>query len=409
VLDAVVARALVKDPAGRFQSAEEFVLALDEARRAIASGTGGAAQNTAGFVPVGPPPPLGPEDSFVAPPDEEPRERGKWPFIALALLALALIGFAVFKAATKTEHVEIPRVTGLDVGRARARLERKGLSVAVHDVRNKKDPGAVLGSDPAAGKSVDKGSKVTLLVSSGPGQVTVPTVTGFSESRAQKALAKVGFKYQSKEQSSDSVAKGRVIRTSPPSGTDAPYGSRVILVVSSGPEQVSVPSVVGLTLSSATNALESRGLNVSVTEQESDKPKDEVLSQSPSAGGKADKGTTITLTVSKGRSKVDVPDVVGLSAAKARARLTGAGFSVRVKERESDAAGDGKVVDQTPGGGAQRVKGSTVTIVVGKAPKDQNGDTTDELPPPPDSGSGGTSGGTSGGGGTGQDGKRQRA
>src|SRR3954464_1721682 len=99
-LDAIVARALVKDPAGRFQSAEEFVLALDEARRAIATGQPG--DHTAGFVPVGPPPPVAPVNGDWPGDEERKRDRGKWPFIALALLALALGGFAIFKAATKT-------------------------------------------------------------------------------------------------------------------------------------------------------------------------------------------------------------------------------------------------------------------------------------------------------------------
>ena len=393
-LEAVVARALVKDPAGRFQSAEEFVLALDEARRAIASGQPG--QHTAGFVPVGPPP--GPSGEWAGDPEEDPerRERAKWPFIALALLALALAGFAIFKAATKADPVEVPRVAGLDVERATQRLERKGFEVETRDVRNKKDPGTVLGSDPAQGKTVDEGSTVTLIVSSGPGEVTVPTVEGFSESRAQKALAKVGFKYQTKEQASTSVPAGRVIRTSPPGGTDAPYGERIALVVSSGPEQVEVPGVVGLTLSSASNALEARGLSVSVSEAESDKPKDEVLQQNPVSGTKVEEGATVRLTISKGREQVEVPDVTGLSAGSARSRLAAAGFSVKSRERESDPLDDGKVVDQNPGGGATRPRGSSVTIVIGKAPEEDPAN-PDELPPPPneeEQGAGGTGIGT---------------
>ena len=372
-LEAIVARALVKDPAGRFQSAEEFVLALDEARRAIA--TGGPVQRTAGFVPVGPPP-------FVDEP-EEGRERGRWPFIALALLAVILAGLAIFKVATKADPVEVPRVAGLDVGRATQRLERKGFDVKTREQRNRKDPGTVLGSDPAAGKSLDEGSTVTLIVSSGPGTVTVPTVEGFGESRAQRTLAKVGFKFQTRERASATVDKGDVIRTSPTAGTAAPYGSRVILVVSSGPEQVSVPGVVGLTRTSAAGALENKGLTVSVTEVESDKPKDEVLSQDPQSGTTVDKGSSVRLTVSKGREMVDVPDVEGLSASLARAQLRAAGFEVRSRERESAASDDGNVVDQNPEGGASRPKGSTVTIVVGQAPADQ-GDPGDSLPTTPD-------------------------
>src|SRR3954466_9925889 len=196
-LDAIVARALVKDPAGRFQSAEEFVLALDEARRAIASGVPG--EHTAGFVPVGPPPVNGdaPYDPYAE--DPEKRERGKWPIIALVLLLLGLGLVLLVTQLGGSDQVEVPRVTGWEGERATARLERQGFKVETRELRNKKDPGIVLGSDPAFGKKADKGSTVTLIVSSGPGEVTVPTVEGFSESRARKTLTKVGFKVETKE------------------------------------------------------------------------------------------------------------------------------------------------------------------------------------------------------------------
>ena len=385
-LDAIVARALVKDPGGRFQSAEEFVLALDEARRAIASGKPG--EHTAGFVPVGPPPVASNGDGPYDPYDEEDekRERGKWPIIALILLLLGIGGFLLFTQLTKADQVQVPRTVGLDVDRATARLERKGFKVNTREIRNKKEPGIVLGSDPAFGKKVDKGSVVVLIVSSGPGEVPVPSVEGFSEGRAQKALAKVGFKTETKEQPSTEVEQGRVIKTNPSGGTNAPYGDRIVLVVSSGPAKVDVPSVVGLTQSSAQNALEARGLGVSVAEEESDKPKGEVLRQSPPGGSSVDEGTTVTLTVSKGREMVEVPDVEGSSAASARATLSAAGFRVQTKEKSTtEQTEDGQVLQQRPPGGSERPKGSTVTIIVGKLKEkkpDENGGTT--VPQPPD-------------------------
>ncbi|MEA2479179.1 MAG: eukaryotic-like serine/threonine-protein kinase, partial [Thermoleophilaceae bacterium] len=112
----VVGRALVKDQAGRFQTAEEFILALDDARRAIASGAPG--EHTSGFVPVGPPPG-----------DEEGGDRSKWPFIALALLALALVAAALLNFGggdKKAQQTAVPRVTGLTVQRATARLKAAG-------------------------------------------------------------------------------------------------------------------------------------------------------------------------------------------------------------------------------------------------------------------------------------------
>ena len=399
VLEAIVARALVKDPSGRFQSAEEFVLALDDARRAIASGAP-AGEGTTRFAPVGPPPAtngFGPAGGDPDPDAAEERNRKKWPFIALALLALALAAFAVFSALSSPDQVRVPRLVGLDVERATDRLERQGLKADVEERSSRQAVGTVVDSDPERGKRVDDGSTVTLVISSGPGEVDVPDVEGFSEGRAQKTLAQVGLKFQSKQQSSSSVPAGRVIRTSPPAGRSVPTGERVILVVSSGPAEVSVPGVVGLTQSSASAQLEARGLVAAPQEVESDEPEGEVLRQSPGEGARVAEGSTVTITVSKGRALVAVPDVTGQSAASARGELAAAGFNVSVSTREtSTKSEDGDVLSQSPRGGAERARGSSVTIVVGKYKKPADEEEPDDgsnLPdPPPDEQ--GTGGGT---------------
>jgi serine/threonine-protein kinase len=376
-LDAIVARALVKDPAGRFQSAEEFVLALDDARRAIATGQPG--EHTASYRPVGPPPP---------PREDDGGGRGRWPFVALALVILALLGFGAFLLLSKPAQVDVPRVTGLDVDRATARLERQGLKIAMREIRNPKPPGTVVGSDPGQGKKVDEGSTVTLIVSTGPGQVSVPDVAGFSAGRAQKTLAKIGLKFQADDKSSTTVPLGRVIKTRPDAGITVPYGSRVILVVSTGPAKVQVPKVVGLTQSSAEKALEARNLRVAVTEEASDKPKGEVIAQNPAPTTQVDEGSTVALTVSKGQDKVPLPDVTGRTVDEARAILEGAGFRVKVKDRDTgNPLEDGVVLEQQPGSSAgDQPKGSAVTIVVGRATGTGGGGT----PPPPAGGGQGT-------------------
>jgi beta-lactam-binding protein with PASTA domain len=357
VLEAIVARSLVKDPAGRFQTAEEFVLALDEARRAIAGGQPG--EHTAAYRPAGPPPP---------PIVDEDRGRGRWPFVALGLVILALLGFGAFLLLSQPARVEVPPVATLTVDQATKRLARRGLQADVRDVRNPKPPGTVLGSDPAQGKQVDEGSTVTLLVSSGPGQLSVPDVTGFSESRAQKTLLKSGFKFEVRQQSSRTVEAGKVIRTRPAAGETVDYGSRVVMIVSSGPKQVQVPQVVGLTQSSAEKALESRGLTVSITEKESDKPKGEVVAQTPPAASEVDEGSTVELTVSKGRAMVSVPDVVNQTVDEARATLAADGFRVKVTNSPTDnPLEDGVVLEQRPPAGSDRPKGSAVEIFVGDA------------------------------------------
>jgi serine/threonine-protein kinase len=375
-LEAIIARALVKDPAGRFQSAGEFILALDDARRAIATGRPG--EHTASYAPVaGPPLPpyLGDDDAE--------RERGKWPFVALALVILALLGFGAFLLLDQPAQVKVPNVVTLDVAAATKKLEARGFKVDTRQARNPAKPGVVLSSQPGQGKTVDKGSTVTLTVSSGPGQVVVPDVTGFSQGRAQRTLAKLAFEYEAQPRSNATVPKGRVIKTRPGASETVDYGSRVVIVVSSGPKQVQVPGVVGLTQSSAETALGARKLTVSVTEAASDKPKGEVIQQNPTAGAQVDEGTTVTLTVSKGQPQVPVPDTTGSTEADARKALEAAGFKVKVVDQSTDnALDDGIVLEQRPATG-DRPKGATIRIVVGRLSNSGTGGNGVGVPPPP--------------------------
>jgi eukaryotic-like serine/threonine-protein kinase len=381
-LEAVVARALVKDPAGRFQSAEEFILALDEARRAIATGRPG--EGTTRFAPLGPPPPD----------DGVPRRGRRWPLVLLALILLAIAGVATYLG-TRPDQVQVPPVNGDQVAPATQRLERHGFKVAVEQRRDASPAGTVLGSQPAQGAKADKGSTVTLFVSSGPGTASVPDVHGFSESRAQKTLAKAGFKYQSNTQPSTTIGKGKVISTDPPPGTMRDVGSRVLLNVSSGPPQVTVPDVRGLTKSSAVRALENLNLGVSQVEAFSDQPKGQVIAQSFDPGATVDEGTKVTITVSKGKEKVAVPNVVGQAEADAKAALEKAGFTVRATSRPvTDPNQDGQVLEQKPPADSQRVKGSTVEIVVGHLSATPTPPTNPTPTPPPPSTTPGATGTT---------------
>jgi serine/threonine-protein kinase len=141
-----------------------------------------------------------------------------------------------------------------------------------------------------------------------------------------------------------------------------------VLIVSSGPEQVSVPNVVGNSEDEARNTLEGAGLRADVTQEESaDKDPGTVLRQTPSGGAKVDKGSAVKLVVAKAPPDVDVPDVVDQQQGDAENALRGAGFKVRTRSQDVDTLDqDGVVIDQDPAGGEKLEKGSRVTIVVGK-------------------------------------------
>jgi serine/threonine-protein kinase len=152
----------------------------------------------------------------------------------------------------------------------------------------------------------------------------------------------------------------------PGEGTRVEKGSRVRLFVSTGPEQVSVPNVTGLSRDSAQDSLRGAGLEVSVREQAAAEPKDQVIAQDPAGGTRVDTGARVTITVSTGPEQVSVPDVRGLSPDAATRQLRAAGLKVVKRESPvTDEAQDGLVVDQSPDAGVKVDKDSSVVIFVG--------------------------------------------
>jgi serine/threonine-protein kinase len=142
---------------------------------------------------------------------------------------------------------------------------------------------------------------VTVFASTGQELVKVPDVAGQSSVSAANQLGAAGFKVEPVNEPSDDVESGTVIRTDPAAGTDAPKGSTVQMVVSSGKEQVRVPSVVGLTQSEATAVLQDAGFQVAsqdVTTLDATRA-GRVISQSPTAGTRAGKGSTVTITIGR--------------------------------------------------------------------------------------------------------------
>ena len=373
-LEAVVMGALAKDPAARWASADDFAAALEACRpyvEAQAAGTDGPG-STAAFaaVPVG-----AGASAAVSPDDPRPEEerRRRWPMFTLGLLVLALIGLMVF-AFTRPEKVDVPRVVGQQLTDARERLDRAGFEqVEVQRERSLAPIDRVLRQDPDPGEAASQDDPVVLIVSAGPGKVRVPSVKNQPQERAIKDLDRAGLKVTADPQPSDTVKEGFAIGTSPIAGTEVDRESRVRLFVSSGPEQISVPDVVGLTREAAETRITREGLDVRVETEESDETENEVIAQSPGAGEKLELGDEVTITVATEPEQVTVPDVTGLTRAEALRTLRGAGLEGSVTERATETLEeDGVVIEQSPGNGADVDRGSAVTLIVGRfeAPAD---------------------------------------
>jgi serine/threonine-protein kinase len=306
---------------------------------------------------------------FDAPPPDDERRGSRWPWLLALLLALLIGGGIAAYLLSRPTHVPVPSVVGQNINNASTILQNDGFAVSTVNVANPKPNGTVIHQSPQPNVRATEGTTVTLTVSTGPGNVTVPGVVGYSKAKAVKMLTTHGLKVGGVvTQSSDSVARGDVISTYPAAGTSVPGGSAIELIVSSGRAKVKVPDVTGESASDAKAQLSADGFAVTTSSQTSSTatPGD-VLSQNPVGGTSVAPGTTVNLVVASAPTTATVPDVRGQTAASAASQLVQAGFQVQQRNRAvSDPSQDGIVLSENPRQGTTQSKGTTVTIVVGK-------------------------------------------
>jgi serine/threonine-protein kinase len=228
--------------------------------------------------------------------------------------------------------------------------------------------GTVISQNPLGQTKADAGSTVSLTVSQGLGNTSVPSVSGLTQAQAVRELRRQRLRPQRiQRENSPDVPAGDATRTDPSSGVSVPVGTGVTLFVSSGKAKVSVPDVTNQPQASAESTLRAAGFTVSATTQTSSTvTAGDVISQSPAGSSSAAPGSTVTIVVATAPTTASVPDVKGDTADAATSTLTGAGFKVVRKTQDvTQQNRDGIVVSQTPGANTTARKGAIVTIVVG--------------------------------------------
>jgi serine/threonine-protein kinase len=366
-LDAVVMRALAKDPDARFKDADAFLKALDAAEKAPDTPR---AQDTAAYAAVSPEGETAtPEGDVIEEEWVAERRRPPWRWIIVALLAAGVAALVAF-ALTRPSHVSVPDVIGQDVDAATQVLDSKGFDVGIKAVPSAAPRNQVVEQDPIptdrGGGKAEEGSTVTLSVSSGPAIVAVPDVSGLTEPDATKRLESAGFKVNVRDEFSKSVKRGLAIGTEPAVGTQLSTAQPVTLLISRGANTVTVPNVVGLDDQAALATLQNAGLSGVLVQRDSTEPEGKVLSQSPGAGKVVARGSQVTIFASTGA--ITVPDVVGQDRKTAVTTLKKAGFTVAVTEQQTtDPSQLNQVISEFPPGGSRGRRGDTVTISVGVA------------------------------------------
>jgi beta-lactam-binding protein with PASTA domain/predicted Ser/Thr protein kinase len=392
-LDQVVMWALNKNPVDRPANADQFITALEQARTALLSGERGertasmtalagvatgryaaaAAVSNPTPVPVQHAPTYYDGTYEVLEPvgeEEPPRRHRLWPWL-LALLILLLAGGGVAAyLLTRPAKVVVPGVVGQSFTTAQTELSNDGLGVNQLQVTNAKPSGTVIRQSPLAGAKVKQGSTVSLEVSSGPGNTTVPPVVGETLQQARSSIEIAGLKVGSVvHQSNDQFKSGQVIDTSPQAGATPAVGTKVTIFVSSGPAAVKVPDVTSETLSQAKAGLEAPPGQFTVlatSKVSSTATAGTVISQSPAGGTSLAPGSTVTLVVAKAPPTPTVPSVVGETRGKAEAMLGSSGYPATVQLQDVTNPAQNKVVlSQSPAAGTQAAKNTQVTIVVG--------------------------------------------
>ncbi|SCK15153.1 Stk1 family PASTA domain-containing Ser/Thr kinase [Streptomyces sp. WMMB 322] len=398
-MEAIVLKALVKDPDYRYQSADEMRADIEACLdgQPVAATAAMGAVGYGGYPDDQPTTALRAQDAQTSmmPPvgddnggyydDGRGRRRGpsrsRASTVLLVLAAVFILVGAIFIGKTlfgggPGDTVEVPALTGQSYSQAKELASNGGFEVTKGESKfcdQKKN--TVCSSDPARGTEINRGDTVTLAMSKGPAPVEIPDVEGEPYADAKQELRSAGFQVKRKFQQSDETP-GTVLTQDPNGGGKAPKNSTVVLTVAQ--EQTrQVPNVVGQQFDAAKTQLEAAGFEVASKEQEApDKAAGEVLAQDPAANQEAKAGSQVTLTIAKAPDDqpATVPDVTNQLVKDARKTLEQAGFQVQVQGAPDE--NNATVITTNPPANTQGKKGDTVTILArqGKPGEDGGGD-----------------------------------
>ncbi len=287
--------------------------------------------------------------------------------LTLAAIAALAVSFAVLVSGCGDTTATVPNTVNQTLVVGQQMLGDKGFKSTVTRVTDKQGKDEILSQDPTGGTEQKTSEAVALTVSNGPGEGVVPDVAGDPADRAEEQIRAAGFTPVISEVYSSVHQAGFAVGTTPKSGTDVEKDTKITLKISKGPQQVTVPNVLGLSESSADKALTSAGFRVDHSYRVSSKSPGKVLGQDPSSGASASIGSSVQITIDQAPKKVKVPNAVGQSQSQGDRTLQNAGldavYATRIVTNRSQ---DGIVLAMSPGAGSTVTQGTNVALTIGK-------------------------------------------
>ena len=386
-LNAVVMKALRKDPNARYQSAEEIrqdLLSVLQGDNVVVPpvvpvgvGNGNGNGEPATRVMTTMPPATVPPDEVYRQIEDEPRSQ--LPFILTAFALLITLGVLFFVMwnlgqddSAEADEIQVRDVEGFTLDAATQLLEADGFVVnPIPENSEDFEDGEVIRTDPPAGELANVGSTIDVYFSLGSQRIPVPVVVGLTLSEAEQAIEDAGLVVGEIERRPDAdFVEDVVIASSPVAGVEIGPSIPVDLIVSSGPETITLPDVVDMTERDATAQLTDLGLRVTVNEEFDEVVTEgNVIRTEPAVGDEVQSGDTILLVVSLGLPPVEVPDLTNLTENEATQLLIEFGLVIRVSSTTqpvADQGQDGLVVGQIPEPGTTVDLGDAVTVTLGE-------------------------------------------
>ncbi|MCV7089537.1 Stk1 family PASTA domain-containing Ser/Thr kinase [Mycobacterium interjectum] len=379
-LDAVVLKALAKNPENRYQTAAEMRADLvrvhngetPEAPKVLTDAERSSFLSSAtGHGPRTDPLPrqaLDTTDHDGAPGGSI----GRWVVAVAALAVLTIVVVIAFNTfGGSTRDVTVPDMRGQVSADAIAALQNRGFKTrTLQKPDSAVPPDHVISTDPGANASVSAGDEITINVSTGPEQRELPDVSSLSYSDAVSKLKAAGFsKFKQANSPSSPELLGKVIGTNPPANQTSAITNVITVIVGSGPETKQVPDVAGQTVDVAQKNLTVYGFTkFSQTPVDSPRPAGEVIGTNPPKGQMVPVDSVIEIQVSKGNQFL-MPDLTGMFWTDAEPRLRALGWTgVLDKGPDVDAGGSQshRVVYQNPPAGAGCNRDGIITLKFGQ-------------------------------------------